>query len=299
MTNLHGILPALITPFDNECRVNTNALEQLLERLYTAGVHGVYACGQTGEGLLQTVAQRKQVAEVVAANSPKGKQVVVHVGAYRPDEAFELARHAARTGASAISSLPPIGAYSFAEVRAYYQQLAAVSDLPVLLYYFPEICPAVETAEQILELISIPNIIGLKFTDYNLYHLATLKETGKTVFSGRDEVLVAGLLMGADGGVGTFYNLVPGLFVQLYDLTRRGQWQEARAVQQKINQLITTTLRFPMLQAVKLMLSWSGIDCGSCLTPRRALTSQEQSALRAALAESSLDADALRLAVVE
>jgi N-acetylneuraminate lyase len=297
MTNLSGILPAIVTPFDAEYRVNGNALESLLERLYAAGVHGVYACGQTGEGLLQTVDQRKRVAEIVIANSPKDKHVVIHVGAYRPDEALELAGHASRIGATAISSLPPIGSYSFAEARSYYEALAAASDLPVLVYFFPEVCPAIQTVDQIIELVQIPNIVGLKFTDHNIYNLETLKQTGKIVFSGRDEVLSSGLFMGADGGVGTFYNVVPGLFVQLFDLARQDLWPQARVVQKRINRLIRTTLRFPMLQAVKQSLAWSGIDCDPCLAPRLPLTADEQHLLRAALNESGCDAEVFRLAV--
>ena len=298
MTNLYGILPALITPFDQECRVNEKSLEALLERLYGAGVHGVYVCGQTGEGLLQTSEQRKRVAEIAVANSPKGKQVVVHTGAYRPEEALELTRHASKIGAAAVSSLPPMGAYSFAEARAYYREIAATSTIPVLLYFFPEICPAIQTVEQIIELTQIPNIVGLKFTDHNVYNLGTLKETGKLVFNGRDEILAAGLLMGADGGVGTFYNLIPGLFVSLFELTRQGEWQKARVLQKKINGLIRSTLRFPMLQAVKQVLTWSGIDCGPCLAPRQPLATGEQRQLRESLAQSGCEHDIPALPVV-
>jgi N-acetylneuraminate lyase len=107
------------------------------------------------------------------------------------------------------------------------------------------------------------------------------------VFNGRDEVLVAGLLMGADGGIGSFYNLVPDLFVQVYRLAQAGEWAKARAVQGTINELITITLQFPLFPAIKLMLGWSGIDCGQCLPPRRPLTGEEESELRESLARSS------------
>lgn len=299
MTNLHGILPALLTPFDEQYNVNTTSLELLLERVYAAGVHGVYVCGQTGEGLLQTVDQRKKVAEVAIANSPRGKQVVIHVGAYRPEEALELARHASKIGASAISSLPLIGAYSFEEVHAYYQKLAAVTDLPVLIYFFPDICPAIRTVDQIIILMQIPNVVGLKFTDYNLYDLQTMKQSGKTVLNGRDEMLSAGLLMGADGGVGTFYNVIPADFVELYSLARGAEWEQTRAVQQKINSLIRLTLRFPMLQAVKQMLTWSGIDCGPCLMPRRRLALEEKELLQSALSQSVLEQESFALATAK
>ncbi len=109
------------------------------------------------------------------------------------------------------------------------------------------------------------------------------KKTGAVLYNGRDEVLAAGLLMGADGGIGTFYNLVPELFVELYNHTREQRWKEARAVQDRVNELIELTLRFPALSAVKKMLAWSGIDCGGSIGPRRPLTAEEERQLREAL----------------
>lgn len=287
MSSFHGILPAVVTPFDEGERFVPSAFERLLERLYGQGIHGIYVCGSTGEGLLQSVAQRKEVAEVAVRNSPKGKQVIVHVGAHNTADAVELTRHAARLGVHAVSSLPPAGSYSFSEIRAYYQAIAGASDLPVLVYYFPEICPTVGSTEEILQLCEIPNVVGLKFTDFDLYKMSILRRHGHVVFNGRDEVLVAGRLMGANGGIGSFYNLVPELFLQLYHLTDSGRWIEARAVQDRINELIEIGLRFPGVAAIKTMLAWSGINCGQCLKPKRALSPDEESQLRTLLSRSS------------
>ena len=66
----------------------------------------------------------------------------------------------------------------------------------------------------------------------------------------------------------------------------RRRWTEARAVQDRINDLIRTLLKFPMLAAIKQLLTWSGIDCGLPVEPRRALCEDEESALRAALADA-------------
>ncbi len=287
MSSFHGILPAVVTPFDEGERFAAAVFERLLERLYARGVHGVYVCGSTGEGLLQSVAQRKQIAEVAVRCSPKGKQVILHVGANNTGDAVELTRHAASIGVHAVSSLPPAGGHSFAEIRSYYQAIAAVSQVPVLVYYFPEICPTVSSIDEILQLCEIPNVSGLKFTDFDLYTMSILRRHGHVVFNGRDEVLVAGRLMGASGGIGSFYNLVPELFLQVYDLTESGCWKEARAVQDRINELIEIVLRFPAVPAIKTMLAWSGLDCGQCLKPRRALTVTEESELRALLSQSS------------
>ncbi len=134
MTALSGILPAMITPLDDEGNFNADAFERLLARVYAAHVQGVYLCGSTGEGLLQPAAQRRLVTEVAVKNSPPDKQIIVHVGAATTAEAIELAKHAAKAGAHAVSSLPPLaGSYSFAELKTFYAQLAAASELPLLL----------------------------------------------------------------------------------------------------------------------------------------------------------------------
>ncbi|HQR34437.1 MAG TPA: dihydrodipicolinate synthase family protein, partial [Blastocatellia bacterium] len=119
MTSFQGILPAVSTPFDTEGRFRSDSFERLLDRCYSAGVDGMYVCGQTGEGLQQSAAQRKLVAEVAVKASPKDKTVIVHIGAMSTAEAVDLAQHAARIGAHAVSALPPIGNYSFGEIKAY------------------------------------------------------------------------------------------------------------------------------------------------------------------------------------
>ena len=115
MHYFHGIFPAVVTPFDAEGNFSPDAFERLLARIYKAGVHGVYICGQTGEGLLIPSAQRKAAVECAVRCSPVDKQVIVHVGAARTSDAIDLARHAEKIGAHAISSLPPAGNDSFAE----------------------------------------------------------------------------------------------------------------------------------------------------------------------------------------
>ena len=277
---LKGIIPAIVTPIDNDERFAPAPYRDLLHSVYAAGVHGIYVCGQTGEGLLQTVEQRKLVAEESMKHSPRGKQVIVHVGAYRTADAVELTRHASSIGVSAVSALPPLGPYSFPEIYAYYEAIAAASNVPLLVYYFPETCPAIKSAEQILELCAIPNVVGLKFTDFDLYRMRLLKNSGAVIFNGRDEVLVAGLLMGADGGIGSFYNIIPELFVEVYNCSQKGDWIAARKAQDRINAIIQLTLNFPMMAALKQILQWMDMDCGRCIEPRKTLTKIQTGELR-------------------
>jgi N-acetylneuraminate lyase len=280
---LHGIVPAIITPVNDEGEFQAGPFAALIDYLYRAGADGIYVCGQTGEGLIQSVAQRKLVAEEAVRNSPAGKQVILHTGAYATSDAVELTRHASAIGVTAVSSLPPCGFYSFAEVERYYRKLAAASDVPFLVYFFPEICPGIQTTEQIETLLAIPGVAGLKFTDFDLCKMMRLRQSGAVVYNGRDEVLAAGLLMGAGGGIGSFYNIAPELFVEVYVHARAGRWDAAVQTQQRINELIRVTLKFPLIPAIKQILAWSGLACGPAIEPRRPLTEIEVEALRAEL----------------
>ena len=282
---MRGILPAAVTPLDEQGRFVPAALERLLARLYGAGVHGVYLCGSTGEGMLQPREQRQAIVETAMACTPADRTVIVHVGAASLHEALALSAHAAKAGAHAVSSLPPTSAqFSFADLRRYYEALAGGSDLPLVVYYFPDVAPSIATAAQLEALCDLPNVIGVKFTDFDLFRLANLARPGRVLFNGRDEVLAAGLLMGAGGGIGTFYNLLPELFVEIYDAAAADRWDDARAAQRRVNEVIRISLEFPLFPAVKQMLAWSGLDCGPCLPPRARLDAQQQARLRDALA---------------
>jgi N-acetylneuraminate lyase len=142
-----------------------------------------------------------------------------------------------------------------------------------------------------MQLCAIPNVVGLKFTDFDLYRMRYIKQRGALIFNGRDEVLSAGLLMGADGGIGTFYNIAPELFVELYNHALRGNWIGACAVQDRVNAIVRATLRFPVFPAIKQILRWSGVECGRCIRPRAGLTPEQTSELRRSLEECGLEVD--------
>jgi len=276
------MLPALVTPLREDLSLETAILERLLERVYDAGCHGVYLCGTTGEGMVLPRETRCKIVEIAARNTPAGRQIIVHVGAWCLDEAKELARHAERNGAAAVSALRPQGT-NFAEMLAYYRELAEATRLPFLAYYFPDASGGRLEISQLEQVCGLPGVAGLKFTDYDLYSLSLLTRQGTVVFHGRDEMLSAGLLMGASGGIGSIYNVVPEWFVAMYDHARAGRWSEARIVQDRINDLIRVLLSFPFMPALKRALTWQGLPCGPALPPRMPLSEAQDRALIAAL----------------
>lgn len=277
-----GILPALVTPLNSDGSVNLGALEKLLDRVYSAGVDGVYVCGSTGEGMLLPETHRRIVTEAVTRNSPAGKHVVVHVGARTLDVAARLARHAEELHAAGISCIRAPGV-SHQETLGWYKQLASATGIPFFAYYFPANAGEPLTVDQLTEICELPGVSGIKFTDYDLYTLSMLTRAGYRIFNGRDEVLVAGLLMGACGGIGSIYNLVPEWFVELRKQAAAGDWTAARATQDRINDLIRVVIGFPFPAVIKQILTWEGLPCGGVVTGNSGLSPVQQTSLRESL----------------
>lgn len=280
---ISGILPALATPLDSSGAIRTEVAAQLVKHLYREGVDGLYVGGQTGEGWQINPYERKLLTEIAVRNSPAGKHVIVHVGAMRIAEAIDLAQHAAATGATAVSSLPPPGAANAAELVDWYRRLAAGSPLPLYVYYFPSLSPAVKSSADLEALCRIENVAGLKYTADNLDWMAETVRLGANVLFGRDEVLATGLLAGAHGGIGTYYNVVPRWFLDLYAAAKAGEWEQAARTGERIRRLIQICLRYPAVSGCKVILRWQGFDCGPVLSPRLNLSEEQEAALRAGL----------------
>ncbi|BDC52654.1 N-acetylneuraminate lyase [Bryobacterales bacterium F-183] len=277
---MNGIYPALLTPLAQDGTLHQATLEASLHRIYDAGCQGVYIAGSTGEGLLLDPQLREDLTAATVKSTPAGRKIIVHVGANSTATAVRLAKHAEKAGAHAISSIAPPGPFSFDDIESYYQTLAAATSLPLILYFFPASAPAVSTYAHLERLCAIPNVAGVKFTSFDLYTLSRIPlELQKFVWNGHDEVLAAGLLMGACGGVGSIYNIEPGLFLGIYNATQQGNWAEARRLQDRANQLITIVLGYPLFPALKQILTWRGLDMGACVPPRRSLSDAQQTQL--------------------
>ncbi|HEY4356823.1 MAG TPA: dihydrodipicolinate synthase family protein [Acidobacteriaceae bacterium] len=281
MTNadfLGGMYCALVTPLDENGRVVESVAEKMLAELLGTGLDGTYIGGSTGEGPLMAIDQRIRLVDCIATNMPADKKMIVHVGAAAAEDAIRLATHAAEVGAAAISSLPPAG--EFSEVFAYYEMLADRSPLPLIVYYFPKVAPTAFPAPgDLAKVCDLPNVVGVKFTDFNLFLLEDLTQRGKVVFNGYDEVLVAGRLMGAQGGIGSTYNLMPHAMVALYRATQAGNWQQAREIQVHINRVIRTLMRYPWLPSIKAILRRQGFECGPTLNRERLRDAAQEQAL--------------------
>ena len=281
---LAGVFSALITPFHNDGRLNLDMLAPLAEFELTQGLHGFYVGGSTGEAFLQSTAERQAVLQTFA-DAVKGRaRLIAHVGAIATDEAITLAHTAADAGYDAVSAIPPFYYdFSAAEVLTHYRALADATPLPLVVYNFPAKSARPLSTADLLALLAHPKIIGVKHTSQNLYQLERLKTAAPdaVVYNGFDEMFAGGMAMGADGGIGTTYNVMGGLFVAMYEALRAGQLPQARALQTRANAVIDVLIEVGVFPGTKAMLKLMGVDCGPCRRPFAALSAAQQARIEA------------------
>jgi N-acetylneuraminate lyase len=138
----------------------------------------------------------------------------------------------------------------------------------------------------------LPNLAGFKYTAPDFYFMQRLLERfgpEHVLYNGQDEALALGLQIGSHGGIGTTYNFMPELIVEIYRLCRAGQFAEAVAAQRKANDIIEPLLRFHGIAATKQILVWQGwIDHATCAFPRAELTAGQQQQLRSLLETTAI-----------
>ena len=277
MRHFRGVYPAIVTPFTDGGALDQGAIESLIAFLLDAGVDGFYVGGATGEGLLQDVTTRAAMAKWVVDGARGRAKVIVHVAACTTADAVTLAQMAADAGADAVAALPPIFyKVGFDGILRYYRAIAAAADVPTLVYYLPALSGATFSRDEIGTLLDIPGVCGLKFSDYNLFLLHSLREhyPEATVFSGNDEVFLPALVMGAHGTIGMTLNFMPEIYVGIYRAYSQGDLAEAQRLQYQANRAIELLFRYGAFGATKAILKMRGIDCGQ---PREPLIPLEDS----------------------
>lgn len=278
-----GVIPALVTPLNSDETLNSRTAARLTEWLLGEGMDGFYVCGSTGEGPGLQKDVRMEMAEIVCSLT-KGKAAsIIHVGAIDLKTARELAFHAGRIGASAISSVPPFFfGYGENEIRHYYEELSDSSGLPVLMYASP-LAGTTFTWEMVNRLMEVPNMIGLKWTSPDYYTMRRIKELrggNINVINGPDETLLCGLMMGADGGIGATYNIAPRIYRSIYDRFIKGDWKGALKAQLDADHLIDVLVRYGVVPAIKEVLRIQGFDSGYCVAPSKRLSKEERTKLK-------------------
>ncbi|NQX63578.1 dihydrodipicolinate synthase family protein [Paenibacillus qinlingensis] len=272
VARLKGIFVAMYSAYDDEGNVSVQRVKKLARYYVSTGVKGLYVGGSTGEGILQSTEERKLVLESVMDEIRGELLVIVHVGAASTRESVELSRHAEACGANAISAVPAIYyRLSVASVEAHWQAMIDSTSLPFIIYNIPQTTGFNLPVNLLERMAQQDKVIGVKMSGESTFELQQFKEAGGEnflVYNGPDEQFLAGKIMGADGGIGGTYGVMPELFCALNGLFDEGLVDEAIALQVKINGIIKKLLNYPSLYgACKYIMHLRGIDTGQPRMP--------------------------------
>jgi len=289
MRELKGIYPAIVTPFDRDGSFDPGVMRQVIQHQLRAGVHGFYVTGGTGEGLLLTQEERREALETVLDEGEGRVGVIAQVGAFQTGETIELARHASEVGVDAIAAIPP--SYFFKPdtegLVRYYSAVADASDVPLLVYNIPQRTGISMTRELFDRLLQVPKVIGMKDSSGDVYALSLVIGSARgvrpVIFVGEDSAVLNALLVGACGGIGGTYNIMPYLYVQLWDAFQAGEVKEAAGIQTRINRCLDAILTVEFIAGVKQTMMWMGFEVGEPRSPLRPLLDGEKERLRRAL----------------
>jgi N-acetylneuraminate lyase len=290
---LRGVIAATITPFDGDNNVYFDAIGPMLDRLIDLGIAGFYVCGSTGEGMSLTGEERKRVVEVSVASVDGRVPVIVQVGHNSIAEAKNLAAHAADTGADVISATCP----SYFKVADAATLVECMRDLasgaPSLPFYYYHIPGLTGSQIDVVEFLDrggdrIPNLAGMKYTHTLLHDYLSCKqlEGGRfDILWGCDEMMLGAVATGAEGAVGSTYNIAAPLYQRIMDAVKAGDLATAQQLQHHSTELVRVMNEFPFHGSLKAMMEMLGMPGGTCRLPLRSLTSNEKSSLHKRLTE--------------
>lgn len=146
---------------------------------------------------------------------------------------------------------------------AHYRELADASSLPLIVYNFPARATGF-TLPELVELLSYPNIIGIKHTSSDMFQLERIRHAAPDaiVYNGYDEMCLAGLAMGAQGAIGTTYNFMGDVFAALRTCAAEGRIEEARRLQAMANRVIQVLMKVGVMPGSKALLGIMGVTAG-------------------------------------
>ncbi len=279
MLKVEGVIPALVTPFDQEEAVNIPVLRQMVQRQIQAKVDGIFCLGTNGEFYAMNFDEKLQVAEAVVDEAAGKLPVYVGAGCTSTKETIELAKRAESIGADALSLITPYFiSYTQDELIRHFTKVAEATSLPIVLYNMPARTTNALQPRTVGTLAKVPNIVGIKDSsgsfDTILQYIEQTAGEAFSVLSGNDGLILSTLMAGGKGTVSAMANILPDTIVSIYEHWKNGRLEEAEA-QQRVLRIARQALRIGTQPAsLKAFLDQLGLNAGPARQPVGALSEQ-------------------------
>jgi 4-hydroxy-tetrahydrodipicolinate synthase len=282
-----GVVPAVLTPFDERGDVDAGALARNAEWLLDGGATGLVGTGTMGEAQSLSTAERRLVIETLLEAAAGRVTVTAGVSSETPARSIALAADAAAAGAGALMLLPPFGYEGDSrEIEAFYRAVAESTELPIMAYNNPKATGTDMPPALIARLAEIDGIVAIKECSGDARRLSELINATEDfeVLVGGDDWALEGFCAGATGWISGVVNVAPRECVELFRLCRDGRLEEARAVYARILPLARLDMHPKLVQFFKAAMDLVGREGGPCRPPRLELTAEERRRVEDAVA---------------
>jgi dihydrodipicolinate synthase/N-acetylneuraminate lyase len=267
---LRGIIVPMVTPLLDRDTLDVAGLERLLEHIIAGGVHGLFILGTTGEAPSLSYRLRSELIQRVCELFKGRIPVLVGITDTSFVESINISHKAKDAGAQAIVLAPP---YYFpagqSELLEYLDHLTRELPLPLFLYNMPSYTKLVFEPDTIRAAAEYPGIVGIKDSSGNMVYFRRLQSLLKdhpdfSLLMGREELLAETILLGGHGGVCGGANLIPELYVELYNAACSKDLEKVEALHKKVmefNAAVYHVGRYEssLLKGLKCALSCVGI----------------------------------------
>lgn len=285
---IHGVIPPLVTPVDEEERVVEENLRRLVDHVIGGGVHGILSMGSNGEFFALDPEEQERAVSITIDHAKGRVPVYMGIGAIATRECVRLAKLAEKLKAQAITILPPMFVTpNEDELFHHFRRIAEATSLPVLLYNNPDKVGNNITTKLLTRLVEIPNIVGVKDSSGDMTltaeYIRLTRERDFKVLAGRDIMILSTLVYGGVGCVASTANVVPKLVVEIYDKFKAGDIEGSLEAQYKLAPLRMAWNLGSFPVATKDAANLIGIDAGQPILPNTSCSEANINKLRSIL----------------
>ncbi len=292
MSIFKGVSTALVTPFDENNKVNYNVLEQLINSQIENGINGLVICGTTGESPTVTDEEKDQIFKVAKEVINGRVPFIAGTGTNNTEHVLQLTEMAAKRGADAVLINNPYYNKSSDEgIYKSYEYISDRVDIPIIVYNVPSRTGKNISASLAIELTKIKNVKAFKEASGDLSQVARIMKNlpeDVELYSGNDDQIMPVLSLGGDGVISTCSNIIPKECVEITDSFFNGDIKTA--IQKQLDILPMCDALFcecnpiPVKTAMKIM----GLNTGDMRLPLTELTGSKRDLLEKTLKDYSL-----------
>ncbi len=255
---MKGLITALVTSFNADGMVNESGLRKAVRHnIDEMKVDGLYVGGSTGEAFVMSVEERIKALEIVKDEAKDAVTLIAQIGSLNFDEIIKMGEISKTLKYDAVSAITPFYyKFSFEEIYAYYKKIDDALNFDMVIYSNPAMAGANFDIEKYRQLLSIPKVVGIKFSDADIAKFERLRNAfpEALLYFGYDEISIVGWTLGCDGAIGSTYNVMGDKSRKVIELLHEGKVNEARLLQHRIASIIEKIVQNGLYQTIKVIM---------------------------------------------